>query len=202
MYDKWKVEIRTPGGNKINAERNKVSQARIRLHGLRADYLKNTKVPKGLKLLFSVKATSDNESTSTGHPQALARAQRSQGADQVIQAVEGLMMQDLLDDGKTDSIGSEDSDEDTELSDAASMASFISHDHGASDDEQDDGMYGEDDEQADAMSTEEDAGSGNEPNTAEDGSWDRRTQFAEAYDIDMEKQDLAASIFNNSDGSV
>ncbi|KAF7336360.1 hypothetical protein MVEN_02184500 [Mycena venus] len=321
MYDKWKVEIRTPGGNEINAERNKVSQARIRLHGLRADYLKNAKVPKGLKLLFSVKATSDDESTSTGRPQALACAERSQSANQVIRAVEGLMMQDLLDDGKTraannrkrrlvpafgqrnpgyfqevpkempiqyydpdwfnnrppqarakiapklivvfapgstdffshrgenalsveqltekygktvfdnydldfgeadakagskgvvetsdaddegdgDSIGSKDSDEDTELSDAASMASFISHDHGASDDEQDDDMYGEDDEQADAMSAEEDAGSGEEPNAAEDGSWDGRTQFAEVYDIDMEKEDLAAAIFDDSDESV
>ncbi|KAJ7260736.1 hypothetical protein C8J57DRAFT_1720052 [Mycena rebaudengoi] len=101
MFDKWMVEIRTPGGNEINTERNKVSQARIRLHGLRAEYLKGAKVPKGLKLLFSAKATSDDEGTSNGRPQALARAERSQGADQVIRAVEGLMVQDLIDDGKT-----------------------------------------------------------------------------------------------------
>jgi hypothetical protein len=31
MFDKWKTEVRTPGGNKINADRNKRSQARIRV---------------------------------------------------------------------------------------------------------------------------------------------------------------------------
>lgn len=31
MFDKWMVEIRTPGGNEINTERNKVSQACIRV---------------------------------------------------------------------------------------------------------------------------------------------------------------------------
>jgi hypothetical protein len=72
----------------------------FQLHGARADYLKNAKVSKGVKLLFSLKATSDDESTPNGRPQALARAERSQGADQVIRAVEGLMLQDLLDDGK------------------------------------------------------------------------------------------------------
>ncbi|KAJ7089082.1 hypothetical protein C8R44DRAFT_648955, partial [Mycena epipterygia] len=29
MFDKWKVEIRMPGSNEINAERNKISQARL-----------------------------------------------------------------------------------------------------------------------------------------------------------------------------
>ncbi|KAJ7700792.1 hypothetical protein B0H17DRAFT_925288, partial [Mycena rosella] len=31
MFDKWQKEIRTPGGNETTAERNKVSQARIRV---------------------------------------------------------------------------------------------------------------------------------------------------------------------------
>ncbi|KAJ7127456.1 hypothetical protein C8R43DRAFT_1134711 [Mycena crocata] len=70
------------------------------LHGLRAQYLAGTKVPEGIKLLFHPKATSDDESTSTGF-QALARPERSQPADQIIRAVEGLMVEDLLHDGKT-----------------------------------------------------------------------------------------------------
>jgi hypothetical protein len=31
MYDKWKTEIRTPGGNEIIATRNKISQNRLRV---------------------------------------------------------------------------------------------------------------------------------------------------------------------------
>jgi hypothetical protein len=31
MFDKWKTEVRTPGGNEMNAEQNKHSQARIRV---------------------------------------------------------------------------------------------------------------------------------------------------------------------------
>lgn len=31
LFDKWKVEVRTPGGNEITAERNKISQARLRV---------------------------------------------------------------------------------------------------------------------------------------------------------------------------
>lgn len=31
MFDKWKMEIRTPGGNRVAAERNKYSQARTRV---------------------------------------------------------------------------------------------------------------------------------------------------------------------------
>jgi hypothetical protein len=99
---------------------------------------------------------------------------------------------DADDEGDGDSIGSEDSDEDTELSDAASMTSFIS-DHDASDDEQDDGMYGEDDGRGEDEQ-HEDAGSG-EDDAGEDGT----TQFPEAYDIDMEKQEMMASIFDDSD---
>jgi hypothetical protein len=50
--------------------------------------------------MFSSKATSDDESTSKG-PQALAREERSQAADQVVRAVERLIVQDLQQDGKT-----------------------------------------------------------------------------------------------------
>ncbi|KAJ7898164.1 hypothetical protein B0H14DRAFT_2557208 [Mycena olivaceomarginata] len=99
MYDKWKVDIRTPGGNELAAEQNKISQARIRLHASRMAYLKDAAIPKRLKLMFSPKATSDDESTSNG-PQALAREERSQAADQVIRAVDRLIVQDLLQDGK------------------------------------------------------------------------------------------------------
>ncbi|KAJ7861677.1 hypothetical protein B0H14DRAFT_2189653, partial [Mycena olivaceomarginata] len=99
MYDKWKVDIRTPGGNELAAERNKISQARIHLHASRAAYLKDAAIPKRLKLMFSAKATSDDESTPNG-PQALAREERSQAADQVVRAVDRLIVQDLLQDGK------------------------------------------------------------------------------------------------------
>jgi hypothetical protein len=86
---------------------------------------------------------------------------------------------DADDEGDGDSIDSKDSDEDPDLSDAASMASFIS-DHDASDNEQDDGMYGEDED----ASGEDDAG--------EDGA----TQFADEYDIDMEQQEKMAALFD------
>ncbi|KAJ6524023.1 hypothetical protein B0H19DRAFT_1276713 [Mycena capillaripes] len=100
MFDKWKMELRTPGGNKINAEQNKRSQAHLRLHAARATYLKDAKIPKRLQLLFTAKATSDDESTAQG-PRALAREERSQAADQVVRAVDRLIVQDLMGDGKT-----------------------------------------------------------------------------------------------------
>ena len=62
-------------------------------------YLKDGKIPKRFQLMFAAKATSDDESTPQG-PRALAHKERSQGADQLIRAVDHLMLQDLLADGK------------------------------------------------------------------------------------------------------
>ncbi|KAJ7620645.1 hypothetical protein DFH06DRAFT_942862, partial [Mycena polygramma] len=100
MCEKWKTEIRAPGGNETAAERNNASQARIRLHNSRQTYLKGAAAPKGVRLMFSLKATSDDESTPTG-PRALAREERSSEADCVIRAVDKLMVQELQDAGKT-----------------------------------------------------------------------------------------------------
>ncbi|KAJ7256053.1 hypothetical protein C8J57DRAFT_1721614 [Mycena rebaudengoi] len=100
MFDKWKAEIRMPGGNELTAERNKFSQYRIRLHTSRDSYLKASKVPKRLALLFTAKATSDDESTPQG-PRALAREERSEPADHIIRAVDRLIVEDLNADGKT-----------------------------------------------------------------------------------------------------
>ncbi|KAJ7640182.1 hypothetical protein B0H17DRAFT_1216668 [Mycena rosella] len=84
-----------------------------------------------------------------------SRRIRSVGAHQSCRCADETF--DANDEGDGDSIGSGDSNEDAEDSDAASMGSFIS-DHGSSDNEQDDVMYGEDgeeDEQSEAMSGEE-----------------------------------------------
>ncbi|KAJ7714773.1 hypothetical protein B0H14DRAFT_2644342 [Mycena olivaceomarginata] len=101
LYDQFRppLHVRQVEGNELAAERNKISQARIRLHTSRAAYLKDAAIPKRLKLMFSAKATSDDESTPNG-PQALAREERSQAADQVVRAVDRLIVQDLLQDGK------------------------------------------------------------------------------------------------------
>ncbi|KAJ7111312.1 hypothetical protein C8R44DRAFT_883129 [Mycena epipterygia] len=96
----WKLEIRAEGSNRLNAERNKASQARGRLYGTRHAYLTDTKAPKRLQLLFAPKATSDDESTPLG-PQALAREERSEAADRVIRKVDRLIIEDLRADGKT-----------------------------------------------------------------------------------------------------
>ncbi|KAJ7448032.1 hypothetical protein FB451DRAFT_1411598 [Mycena latifolia] len=63
-------------------------------------YLKDTKVPQRIQLLFAAKATSDDETTPQG-PRAFAREERSESADQVIRAVDRLIVEDLHQDGKT-----------------------------------------------------------------------------------------------------
>ncbi|KAK6988492.1 hypothetical protein R3P38DRAFT_2804539 [Favolaschia claudopus] len=97
-YEKWKKEIRTPGGNEIAAIRNKFTQARGRLYSSREKYLNESAVPKRIKLMFSAKATSDDETTPKGS-RALARPERSRPADQLVRALETLIVQDLHDDG-------------------------------------------------------------------------------------------------------
>ncbi|KAJ7239829.1 hypothetical protein C8J57DRAFT_1563154 [Mycena rebaudengoi] len=90
---------------------------------------------------------------------------------------------DADDEGEGDSVGSQDSDEDVELSDAGSIASFISNDDSGSDDDED-GMA--------------DHAAGDEDNQ-QDGDWDGTAQFAAAYDIDMNENDDEQQIFG--DGS-
>ncbi|KAJ6471065.1 hypothetical protein C8R47DRAFT_1077415 [Mycena vitilis] len=99
LFKKWKLEMRAEGSNKLNAERNKASQARLRLYKRREGYLKDSKIPKRLQLLFAAKATSDDESTPQG-PCALARPERSEDADAIIRALDRLQVEDLLADGK------------------------------------------------------------------------------------------------------
>ncbi|KAJ7631336.1 hypothetical protein DFH06DRAFT_1337752 [Mycena polygramma] len=99
LFKKWKLEMRAEGSNKLNAERNKASQARLRLYKRRDGYLKDSKIPKRLQLLFAAKATSDDESTPQGL-RALARPERSEDADAIIRAVDRLHVDDLLADGK------------------------------------------------------------------------------------------------------
>ncbi|KAJ7681109.1 hypothetical protein B0H17DRAFT_1206054 [Mycena rosella] len=74
---------------------------------------------------------------------------------------------DVDDEGEGDVVGSEDSDEDAEMSDAGSIASFIDSEH-------DDGMHGND------------TASGEEQDGDQDGPWDGQAEFAAEYDIDME----------------
>ncbi|KAJ6565914.1 hypothetical protein DFH09DRAFT_1472729 [Mycena vulgaris] len=100
MFDKWKVEIRTPGGNQLTAELNKYSQARTRLYKSREAWLKNNKIVGRLREMFITKATSDTETTPQGIV-ALAREERSEAADQLVRKVDRLIVQDLVDDGKT-----------------------------------------------------------------------------------------------------
>ncbi|KAJ7267804.1 hypothetical protein C8J57DRAFT_1469258 [Mycena rebaudengoi] len=90
---------------------------------------------------------------------------------------------DADDEGEGDSVGGQDSDEDVELSDAGSIASFISNDDSGSDDDED-GMA--------------DHAAGDEDNQ-QDGDWDGTAQFAAAYDIDMNENDDEQQIFG--DGS-
>ncbi|KAK7041208.1 hypothetical protein R3P38DRAFT_3453465 [Favolaschia claudopus] len=98
LYEKWKKEIRTPGGNATVAVRNKFAQARGRLYASREKYLNDSGIHKRIQLMFSAKATSDDESTPKG-PRALARPERSQAADQLVRGLEALIVQDLHDDG-------------------------------------------------------------------------------------------------------
>ncbi|KAJ6604070.1 hypothetical protein B0H10DRAFT_1957473 [Mycena sp. CBHHK59/15] len=77
QFNLWKGELRTPGGTQTAAERNKGIQARIRLHTSRMEYLKSAAV----RLMFVVKATSDDESTTSG-PRVLAREERPLGLNQ------------------------------------------------------------------------------------------------------------------------
>ncbi|KAJ6615716.1 hypothetical protein B0H10DRAFT_2435314 [Mycena sp. CBHHK59/15] len=99
MFNKWKVEIRTPGGNENAAERNRGIQGRIRLHESRVTYLEGAGAPGRVRLMFAVKATSDDESTPRG-PRVLAREERSADADQLIRTVDKLIVQDLIEAGK------------------------------------------------------------------------------------------------------
>ncbi|KAJ7152203.1 hypothetical protein C8R43DRAFT_1003896 [Mycena crocata] len=97
MFDKFKMEIRTPGGNEDAAARNTASQGRLRLHKTRAAYLKDAGAPAGVRLMISLKATSDDEGAGTN---ALARAERSQDADRVLRTVDSLIVEDLYEQGK------------------------------------------------------------------------------------------------------
>ncbi|KAJ7585828.1 hypothetical protein C8J56DRAFT_1165625 [Mycena floridula] len=99
MFDKFKAEIRTPGGNEIAAERNTAAQTRRRLHKSRQQYIQDSAAPQGLRLMFSLKATSDDEATPTGS-RVLARPERSQDADIVLRTVDSLIIDDLLTRGK------------------------------------------------------------------------------------------------------
>ncbi|KAJ6535272.1 hypothetical protein DFH09DRAFT_1325097 [Mycena vulgaris] len=105
QFDLWKKEIRKPGGNELAAERNKYSKTHIRTFDAQDSYLKDTKIRKGLRLMFHPKATSDTESDKTpnGRPVALAREERSEAADQLIRKVDSLIVQDLRDDVKESS---------------------------------------------------------------------------------------------------
>ncbi|KAJ7612046.1 hypothetical protein DFH06DRAFT_1345240 [Mycena polygramma] len=313
LYAKWALEVRTAGANKTNAERNKFTQARSRLYKVRETYMKDTKVVKRLQLMFSAKATSDDESTPQG-PRALARPERSEAADQLVRAVDRLHLEDLLADGKTkaakhrqrrvappfgernpgyfqevpkempiqyyspdwfnnrppqarrklkaqltvvfppgttnffhrrgdnlltqaemtkkfgdtvfaaydldfgtdeaeasgkgvgedaddegegDIVGSEDSEDDSEASDAGSVASFVVDD-GASDIDKDADAYGEHDddmsgEDEDADGEDDDDMSGDAASGEEQGgTWDGKAAFAAEYDVDMSERESSS----------
>ncbi|KAJ7167398.1 hypothetical protein C8R43DRAFT_1121819 [Mycena crocata] len=104
MFDKWKMEIRTPGGNETATARNTASQNRIRLHNTRSNYLTGAAAPAGVQLMFSLKSTSDDESTPQG-VRALARQERSDDGDRLVRTVDALIVQDLLDEGKKRAAG-------------------------------------------------------------------------------------------------
>ncbi|KAJ7580790.1 hypothetical protein C8J56DRAFT_896149 [Mycena floridula] len=93
LYDHFfKAEIQTPGGNEIVAEQNTAAQTHRR-------YIQDSAAPKGLYLMFSLKATSDDEATPTGS-RVLACPERSQDADIVLQTVDSLIVDNLLTRGK------------------------------------------------------------------------------------------------------
>ncbi|KAJ7833383.1 hypothetical protein B0H13DRAFT_2370469 [Mycena leptocephala] len=98
MFEKWKVEVRMPGGNQLTAQRNKYSQARTRLYKSRENFLNNKKITKRLRGMFNPKATSDAETTPKG-PVALAREERSECANRLVRKVDALIVQELLDNG-------------------------------------------------------------------------------------------------------
>ncbi|KAJ7325917.1 hypothetical protein DFH08DRAFT_816995 [Mycena albidolilacea] len=91
MFDKWKVEIRRPGGNQLAGVRNKLSQARTRNFKVRDTFLKDNNVRARLRRMFSAQATSDTETTSQG-PVALAREERSEDADTLVRQVDQLIV--------------------------------------------------------------------------------------------------------------
>ncbi|KAJ7131241.1 hypothetical protein C8R44DRAFT_871761 [Mycena epipterygia] len=90
---------------------------------------------------------------------------------------------DADDKGKGDDIGSEDSEEDPELSNTSSMKSFIH-------DEQDDEMYKEEGTSGKEQDIEQDDVMHGEPDTAMGNEQDGKAQFAAAYDVDMGAIDL------------
>ncbi|KAJ6603413.1 hypothetical protein DFH09DRAFT_1124342 [Mycena vulgaris] len=301
MFDKWKTEVRKPGGNQLSAERNKNSQARTRLYKSRDSYLKDNKIARRLRGMFTAKATSETESTPQGLV-ALAREERSEVADQLVRKLDSLIIDDLVGDGKTrlanlrkarrvpphgqraagrfqevpkgmpiqyyasvwfndrppqarakiapklivafppdstdffsrrgdnplsveqltekygetvfadydldfealtagdaddegegDIVGSEDSEEEGDSSDAGSVASFLD-DAGASDGEQDaDAMYEDDTAFGEAQDSDEDD-EGDEGATA-----GNQADFAAAFDVDMDMDDTERQIFGSDD---
>ncbi|KAJ7252265.1 hypothetical protein C8J57DRAFT_1722914 [Mycena rebaudengoi] len=91
MFKKWTVEIRAPGGKPACCRAQQIFSS-----SYSASWLKDNKIVGRLRGMFVVKATSDTESNV-----ALAREERSQAADQLVRKVDGLILQDLVDDGKT-----------------------------------------------------------------------------------------------------
>jgi hypothetical protein len=92
---------------------------------------------------------------------------------------------DADDEGEGDVVGSEDSDEEGESSDARRVGSFID-DAGASEAEQDDAMYEEEEDFGDAQTSDEGgATAGNQ------------ASFAAAFDVEMENTER--EIFGGSD---
>ncbi|KAK7051736.1 hypothetical protein R3P38DRAFT_2684430 [Favolaschia claudopus] len=95
----WQAEVRKPGGSEALAERNRITQARLRLYTHRMDKIDEFKLPSRFKSMFSLKGTSDDEGEPK-HARALARPERSEAANQLVDAVEDLIYQDLINDGK------------------------------------------------------------------------------------------------------
>ncbi|KAJ7259325.1 hypothetical protein C8J57DRAFT_1233690 [Mycena rebaudengoi] len=77
MFNKWKME----------------------LHTSRLNYLEGAAAPARVKLMVSLKSTSDDESTPTG-VRALARPERSCDADQLVRTLDTHIVQELHDAGK------------------------------------------------------------------------------------------------------
>ncbi|KAJ6542037.1 hypothetical protein DFH09DRAFT_1393289 [Mycena vulgaris] len=82
MFDKWKVEIRTPGGMKRLLRCNNAYQSRIRLHKTRSSYLNGAAAPAGVKLMFL--------HARRGLTMLIV----------LIRAVDTLIVEDLLEEGK------------------------------------------------------------------------------------------------------
>ncbi|KAJ7165540.1 hypothetical protein C8R43DRAFT_839877, partial [Mycena crocata] len=101
MFERYKVEIRTPGGTRMplrGTQHLRMSWANFcQLHKSRATYLENAGAPKGVQLMLSLKATSDDEGAGTN---VLGRVERSQDADRVLRTVDTLIVDDLFEQGK------------------------------------------------------------------------------------------------------